>query len=230
MRDISRSPQYDFMEEGKEKSGAGRILSVLFLLLLLVGMPFGSYIYLKRGYDYQKAALDDMRRSERFTNYQNLQAVVGEPLLEQIGTTTIVGLLGGQSTTTDQTYIEVLNRLYEQFEALSNVQFWTVMPERDSSYIAQYAAQLETKEEGAQVLYFRSDNYASLVRQLHLSEEEFAYLNDHPMMVLVDDSLYVRRAYRVDIPEDIKVLVERTALLAPERSRPKPELVRETEK
>lgn len=202
----------------------------LLLVALLIGLPFGSYLYLKKGYDYQKAALDDMRRSDRLTDAGALELLSGELPEEQLGNCRLIGLLGTANEAQTDSYAATLRQLYEQFSELGNLQFWTVFGEVDSSRVQRFVARGDLPADEAQLLYFRSQDYSSFVSQLALSAEEAAQLRNHPLLVLVDDSLYVRRAFRADVPEDVRTLVERTAIVVPERSRPKPELVRETEK
>ena len=202
----------------------------LLLIILLVGFPLGSYLYLKKGYDYQKAALDDMRRTDRLTDASSLELVSGELPEVQQGVSRIIGLLGTAPESMTDTYAATLRQLYEQFDELDNLQFWTVFGAVDSSRVAEFVKRSGLKEDETQLLYFRSPEYSNFVSQLKLSAEEAGYLRNHPLLVLVDDSLYVRRAFRADIPEEVRQLVERTAIVVPERSRPKPRIVRETEK
>jgi hypothetical protein len=149
---------------------------------------------------------------------------------EQLGNCRLIGLLGTAGEAQTDSYAATLRQLYEQFSELGNLQFWTVFGEVDSSRVQRFVARGDLPADEAQLLYFRSQDYSSFVSQLALSAEEATQLRDHPLLVLVDDSLYVRRAFRADVPEDVRTLVERTAIVVPERSRPKPELVRETEK
>ena len=50
-------------EPGGKRSG--KIFTAIMLFMFLVGLPIGSYIYLKKGYDYQKAAMRDLRKEHR---------------------------------------------------------------------------------------------------------------------------------------------------------------------
>lgn len=218
------------MNEEQAISPLRRIIITAGLLLFLVGMPMVSYIYLKKGYDYQKEALSDLRKSHQLTQYGQLSLLDGkQPASDLSENMYILGLLPNTANTNFPRYGEVLSALHEQFDVPENINFWTVFEDKDSNFVANYQTKHQLPKDTSQLKYWTSTekSYNSFVNQLGLTTEEQSQLKDG-LLVLVDDSLYVRRAYRLAEPE-VKVLVERIAILLPERQKPKPELRRKEE-
>lgn len=208
-----------------------RIIVTLALMLFLVGMPFVSYIYLKKGYDYQKAALSDLRKTHRLQQHGQLTLLGGvQPDEDLLGNMYVIGLLPNTANPNFPRYGEVLTALHEQFDLPENIQFWTVFENKDSTFVANYRANHSMLKDTTQLLYWTAAErgFGSFVAQMGLIEEEQTALSDG-LFILVDDSLYVRRAYQLDDPASIKQLVERIAIILPERRKPKPELRRKEE-
>jgi len=220
------------MTEQQAPRRVGRFLSAIALLVMLVGLPLGSYIYLKKGYDYQKAALADLRKTHQLVMPEQLQRVAGvSPAQDLSGVMHIIGLLPESANRNYTAYGEVLQQLYEQFDLPANISFWTVFENQDSNFIANYAQHYELEKETAQLIYWTATtpDFSGFIAGLGLNEEELQQL-PQGLFVLVDDSRYIRRAYPVLDRSAIQHLVERIAILLPERSKPAPELRREVEK
>jgi hypothetical protein len=219
------------MREEQPMSRSRRIIVTSILMLFLVGMPFVSYIYLKKGYDYQKEALSDLRKTHRFTHYEQLNLLNGTaPESDLLGNMYVLGLLPNTANANFPRYGEVLTALHEQFDQPENIQFWTIFENRDSTFVANYQTIHQMPIDTSQLLYWtgKESAYQAFVAELGLIEKEMKLLTEG-LIVLVDDSLYVRRAYEVDDAADVRQLVERIAILLPERKAPKPELIRKEE-
>lgn len=215
-------------EQEQTVSRFRRIMTALALLVFLVGLPVGSYIYLKKGYDYQKAAMKDLRKDNRMTF---------PPALTQLGGTNeivagddyhLIGLLPEESTRA--AYGKVLKRLHEQFDIPENLLLWSVFQAADSAAVEQFQAAAELPQDTSQLLYWSAEpaQFSAFIDDLKLLSDEAALLKEG-LIVLVDDSLYVRRAFAFQQEDALQQLVERTAILLPERSKPKPELRRNPE-
>jgi hypothetical protein len=219
------------MREEQPVSRSRRIIVSTLLLIFLVGMPLVSYIYLKKGYDYQLEALSDLRKTHRLTDHSQLRLLYGtQPEEDLFGNMYILGLLPNLANPSFPRYGEVLTDLHEQFDLPENIQFWTVFENKDSTFAANYQTSHQMAKDTNQLLYWTvaEQDYESFVAQLGLLEQEKNFL-PNGLLVLVDDSLYVRRAYQLDKEADVKQLVERIAILLPERKKPKPEVKRKEE-
>jgi len=218
------------MTNQQERPGIfGRIASILALTFFLVVLPVGSYIYLKKGYEYQKEAMKDLRKEQRLTNLAGLNLLDGQMPKMEIGESFY--LLGLLPTSADpEKYASVLKKLHEQFDIPENIELWTLFADGDSSQVAAFQRNYDLPVDTAQLLYWGSnqENFNRFVEQIALVPEEKARLKDG-LIVLLDDSLYIRQAYSYMDEQILQRLVERTAILLPERDKPKPELRREAE-
>ena len=218
------------MSEQEQAGGrrVGRILSSVVLSIFLVGMPIGSYIYLKKGYEYQKAAMKDLRKEHRMTFPPALTQLGGTSKLVAGDDYHLIGLLPQGSG--EEAYGKVLFRLHEQFDIPENLLLWTVFESADTAQVARFHEAAKLPQDTSQLLYWSADpaQFSSFVDDLQLLSDEAASLQEG-IIVLVDDSLYVRRAFPFQQEEAMQKLVERTAILLPERSKPKPELRRSPE-
>lgn len=214
----------------KEQAGNGarRILTTLALFMFLVGLPLGSYIYLKKGYDYQKEALQDLRKEHRLTVPTALELYDGTTEWVPGDDYHLIGVLPEGAETA--AYTPVLKRLHEQFDVPENLMLWTVFEGEGTDRVSDYLSTAEMPRDTSQLLYWTASSsaFSEFVDDLQLIADEQAKLNEG-LIVLVDDSLYVRRAYPFADPAAMLQLVERTAILLPERSKPKPELRRKAE-
>lgn len=218
------------MNEEQPISPLRRVIITAGLLLFLVGMPMVSYIYLKKGYDYQKEALSDLRKSHQMKEHGQLRLLDGVlPAKDLSDNMYVLGMMPNTANPNFPRYGEVLSALHEQFDLPENIKFWTVFENKDSNFVANYQASHQLPKDTSQLQYWTAAErgYGSFVAQLGLLEKEQASLKEG-LLVLVDDSLYVRRAYQLN-EDDVKLLVERIAILLPERKKPKPELRRKEE-
>ncbi len=207
----------------------GRIASILALTFFLVVLPLGSYIYLSKGYEYQKEAMKDLRKEQRLTDLEGLRLLDGQMPELEIGESFY--LLGLLPTSADpEKYASVLKKLHTQFDIPANLGLWTLFAEGDSTQVAAFQKKYELPVDTAQLLYWGSnqESFDRFVAQMALLPEETSRLKDG-LIVLLDDSLYIRQAYPYTDEQVLQRLVERTAILLPERQKPKPELRREAE-
>ncbi len=218
------------MSEQETKSGTG--WQMLLLAIILIGFPAGSWYYLSEGFKYQLAARDQLRKTDQLQTYEQLELIKGEIPETLTGKMFVIALLPYSEKVDLKDFGHTLNQLHEQFDKPKNIQFWNVFEDRDSSFIQHFIEEANMKNDEEQLLYFKADkaSFKGFVDQMGFTETEMADFGHFPQLVLVDDSLYIRRIFRSDIANEIKQLVEVTALLLPERSKPKARLVRESEK
>ncbi|MEZ4987650.1 MAG: hypothetical protein R2795_21915 [Saprospiraceae bacterium] len=220
--------EQDSVDNGKR----GRIWSILGLLFFLIGLPYGSYVYLKKGYDYQKDALSQLRKDQLLPAPTGLSLLWGEaPASQEEGTMHIVGLLPASAGNRLPDYGNLLQRLHQQFDAPANIEFWTILESKDSAFVSDYRQFHALPVDTAQLLFWTASpeamsNYSAA---LQLTEEEKAYYPEG-IIVLTDIQGYVRKAYRLDDEAEVKQLVGLIAMLLPERKKEKPVVRREAER
>ncbi|WP_020534091.1 hypothetical protein [Lewinella cohaerens] len=218
------------MTNKQERPGIlGRLSSILGLTFFLIILPLGSYIYLSKGYEYQKEAMKDLRKEQRLTDLTGLQLLAGQMPKMEIGESFY--LFGLLPTSADrEKYASVLKKLHTQFDIPENLELWTLFADGDSVQVAAFQKDYEVPVDTAQLLYWGSnqESFDRLIAEIALVPEEKARLKEG-LIVLLDDSLYIRQAYPYTDEQVLQRLVERTAILLPERDKPKPELRREAE-
>lgn len=210
----------------------GRIISIIGLSFFLIGLPYGSYVYLKKGYDYQKEAVKGLRKEVQLRPPTSLVHLSGQhPGADISGSMYIIGLMPAIAGNQMPQYGEVLAKLHEQFDIPANIHFWTVFEGRDSTFVSDFTRFHNIPQDTAQLVYWTADepDFNAFVDQLALTDEERTALPGG-LFVMVDESLFIRRAYALRDAAMIRQMVERIAMLLPDRSKPKPELRRETEK
>jgi hypothetical protein len=130
-----------------------------------------------------------------------------------------------------EAYGNALQRLHEQFDIPTNIGLLTLLSRPDTAWVTGFVDRYELHD--PEQIYFLAKDEAALVEStlaFGLTEAERSNLAAEPPLAIVDDSLYVRIAYHVNREEELKRLVEQTAILLPDRSRKKPELRRTPEK
>jgi hypothetical protein len=178
------------------------------------------------------AARDQLRKIDQLPAPESLSLLKGELPETLMGNMYVVALLPESDKVNFGNFASTFTDLHEQFNLPENIQFWTIFENRDSNFVSNFINENDIVEDDEQVLYFAADNgtFKTYTDQLGFNETELTERGMYPQFVLVDDSLYVRRVFRADMDNEIKQLVEVTAILLPERSKPKARVVRETEK
>ena len=220
------------MEQTAKTSNGRRLIQFGLLALILIGLPLGSYVYLKRGYDYQVAAMHDLRKDVSMPTLADWEVVYGEWPDTLFGNMYLVGWLADpDNADATATYGQALERLHDQFDIPTNIGILTLLPRADSNWVANFIDTYHLRDP-AQVYFLSAggEAFGQSTQSFGLTEEHRSTLATDPPLAIVDDSLYVRIAYRVTREEELKRLVEQTAILLPERTRKKPELRRTPEK
>ena len=178
------------------------------------------------------AARDQLRKTDQLPTPESLSLLKGELPEALMENMYIVALLPESDKVQFGNFASTFTDLHEQFNLPGNIQFWNIFENRDSSFVSNFINENEMVEDDEQILYFTADKatFKSYTDQLGFNETELTDRGLYPQFILVDDSLYIRRVFRADMDNEIKQLVEVTAILLPERSKPKARVVRETEK
>ena len=210
------------METQNKKSRAQIIKQTIGLLLLLVVLPGGSWIYLRNGLDYRIEALEELKDYGKVPAGLVLPTQASdEPLTSEYlrGTVTVSSYLP-ETPEGQQRLVEVYTKLHEQFDEHDDVLLLTYT-QSDSTQDLKARAQalglidgeqwrlVQLPAETSAADYFQA-NYA-------LPAELAAGMATHPYVVLVDTSLTVRHFYDGAENKDMGRLVEHIALILPRK-------------
>lgn len=221
------------MEENKG-SISRNIFQLLAVVLLLVVLPAGSWYYLKEGFDYRKAAMDDLQPrkaiapfaiptfSDSLFNSQTLK-----------GHLTIANFFALDNEEKSKSYGELFAKMHRQFDKREDVLFLSYVLETDSTSaqkVANYRNQYGL-EDVEQCIFVPGSSTAGgdqVIQDYDLPLTDGIALKDNPYLVLLDDSLQIRNYYDIRSEEDIKLLVAHTAMIMPKK--PKKDIIYKPEK
>lgn len=209
----------------ENRSGLNRkkILQTLALLLFLVGLPLGSWYYLREGYNYRKALLDDLGQMGQVP--QMSATDIRDSLISMENLRGKVLVLGAIAVG-DQTAIEAIRGLSDQFAESRAVVF--ALFGNDAEATRQLGEAYRKQEEAypGMFLFFPGGNpeSASLLESLPFPEGRGRYV------ALADTSHTIRRVYDLGSPAEVKRLVEHLTIVIPGKRTPKPVVKREIEK
>lgn len=196
------------------------IIQTLLLLLLLVGLPLGSWYYLREGYNYRKTIMDQLQ------NLGSLPAVElpdhRDSLIRFAGFKG-KALVVADVKTGDDAALEALRNIGDQFAESRAVSIAVLAP--DSSAAAMQAP-FQSAAELQPGLFHVLKNGSAQAEQLRKNLPFSGRSN----VALADTSLVVRQVYDLSNAQDIRRLVEHLVIVIPSKRTPKPVLKRPTEK
>ncbi len=196
------------------------IVQTIALLLLLAVLPIGSWYYLREGYRYRKALLDDLQQLGQLPDVAVPNAQDSLVRLHDFrGKVVLLGMLKPE----DEASFKVLQRVGQQFEESGYVHI--LLMGEDASKAKQWQAQLAAVPNRASFTSLAMNTASAQILPDALPESM-----QWGMAALADTSLTIRRVYRLDQPEDQKRLVEHLATVIPPKRSPKPVVKRTVEK
>ncbi len=211
----------------------------ILLMLLLVALPLGSWLYLKKGFNYQKEAIGELKQ------YGNMPKFVTKDLFGRTFSSDdirgkLVLLNYFSQTKESQDRMKTVTDLHEQFDDALGVVFLNIGINSDAhKSIPNELVALDSNQVyfiptngeqplflGKEIQYPLFENYTpgdSLSFNPITPED----LPDFPFFVIIDKSGMVKNYYPYDNPERIKRIVEHIALTMPRTIEPDPEIILE---
>jgi hypothetical protein len=206
------------------------ILQTLALLLFLVVLPFGSWYYLKNGMDYRVATMGELKHYGKiptlsYTTYTN-QTLTDSFFINKI---LIASVLDLKNPEMSETFGEVLEKLHEQFNERKDVLFLLHLADTSATQAAvdDFMGKYKLKDT-EQCLFLKTPantTIAAIGQTFHLPPD-----NVFPYFSLTDTKGEIRHYYDVRKIEEVRKLVEHTALLVPLEKTQEITLKREQEK
>lgn len=192
------------------------LISAAILLLLLVGLPIGSWYYLQSGLEYRQSLLADLKDYGKIPEF-TLQTVQGEPFTNQdiAGRMVVASFLDFKDETLLTQFGEVLNKLHDQFDERNDVAFLMHLTDTTATNeaIEDFATTYALTDQW-QCYFLRGADATSIAQQIYKTPQDtpFAYF------ALADTSNTVRRHYDVRQESEVKRLVEHIALILPQNN------------
>jgi len=228
------------METKKDKN----YLQAAMLLLMLVILPGGSWIWLNKGYNRSKAALDEMQNYGHLPAFQ-LTGLNGQPTDSSVvhDQMTLAVFLNSQDAKTEAR-LATLSTLHRQFDERNDFKLLIHFTDDPNLNTIQEKSRLLDEEQiylvkgspGAiQQLIEKSYRLPNLDQPrepgstLIFKNVSSDNIGDYPFYVLIDEEGIIRNYYHADRPEDVERMVEHIALTLPRNLEGDPRLRRDKE-
>ena len=193
------------------------LLNASVLLLILVGFPLVSFIYLRDGANYRRAAIETMGDFGKMPDLSGLSAISGELPKNVRGSMTVVGWLDPTKAEGTELYGRMLDSLYQQFKDSPNLYFTTVTLAKNPEQAVQEFRQRYHLPESDMVSFLRADEreFAMTADSFYLPLGQYDSPGVQPIVALVDSSLTIVEHYDLARRHEAIGLVELISLIIP---------------
>ena len=223
-------------------------LGPLFLFLMFVGLPLGSWYYLKKGFEYHKSTYERLKNYGNFPQFSvddQFNAVLTKDSL--IGHLTLVGTVFPEKGQ-DKSKWKDLNNIVSQFRQSDHLKVllldWpqTSTPTQERKNLLEGAGFKSTDK----VFYASGPNVPGMMKSLGIPDvknrkndkdslivnhpENIKAYDPYPYFALLDTEGRIRNYYHTEDADQMKRLVEQIAILLPRKKVKKPIVKREKEK
>jgi len=188
-----------------------KFFPIFVILILLLGFPLGSYLYMKQGFAYRKKAIEAMGDFGRMPSLNALANLRGDLPDSLRGNMVVVGWLDPQKQSIGDQYGAMLDSLFQQFQNSPHLYFTTITT-ADSSYVAEWAENYNLPEDDMlSFLTADSSTFRSTATNFKLPEDP----GQQPIVALVDSSLTTRKFYDLSERKQTIGLVQLISLIIP---------------
>lgn len=207
-------------------------IQVVLLLAFIVIIPLGSWYYLKRGYDYRKEAMEELKDYGKLPTLAYSTVDGKENVVDSLsGKMVIAHLLNTENEDLTTQFGKTLKKLHEQFKNTGRLAIVTlgVDPTKDDSKSLEAFAKAYDLWDQPHYYLIAPDStgISAQAKQLYLPESDFS---NSPYFVLADSSSMVKNHYQVTDEASVQELVMHSAMFMPRKPKRKIIFKRETEK
>jgi hypothetical protein len=202
------------MAEQKRRQTA-RWVQISGLLLLLVGLPLGSFYYLKKGADYRRAALAEFNDYGPMPELARYDLVAGKLPDSLRGNMFVLAWLAETDAEVIGSYAESWRKLGDQFLASPHIYFVSLVQD---SALAQRVIQengLAPYTAIQPFLRLSESAFYQTAERIQLPLSEYDAPGTKPIVALADSSLTVRNFYDLTQEDEVRRLVNHIALFIP---------------
>ncbi|NJB85063.1 hypothetical protein GGR26_000808 [Lewinella marina] len=194
-----------------------KILNTGVLLLLLVGFPLVSFLYLRGGTKYRKEAIATQEDFGKMPNLYDLEAVRGSLPPDLRGAMTVVGWLDPSKEPGTRVYGQMLDSLYQQFQDSPNLYFTTILLAEKPKESADAFAEQFNLPDDPMLSFLRADerSFAATAEAFQLPLGEYDSPGIQPVVALVDSSQTIVKHYDLARRDEAIGLVQLVSLIIP---------------
>ncbi|MGB3801372.1 MAG: hypothetical protein WA952_16260 [Lewinella sp.] len=194
-----------------------QIFSSFIVVILLVGFPAVSFIYLKQGADYRRSALAEREDLGPMPDLSSLTAVRGSLPNNLRGAMTVVGWLDPTKADGTRLYGQTLDSLFQQFKDSPNLYFTTlVLAQNPEQAVDDFAADYNLPPDDM-ISFLQADEraFAETAEAFKLPLGQYDSPGIQPVVALVDSSLTVVKHYDLARRDQTIGLVQLISLIIP---------------
>lgn len=196
------------------------IIQTIVLLLLLAGLPLGSWYYLREGYNYRKTLINQLQPLGQLYVVELPDSRDSLIRFDDFrGKALVVADIGSGNTSA----METLRSIGEQFAESRAVSVAMLIPSEEAASAQDFFQ--PAMEEHPGLFYILKGDVAG-VEKLRQSLSFSGETN----VALADSSLTVRQVYQIGDEKDIRRLIEHLVIVIPPKRSPKPTMKRSIEK
>ncbi|MCP9235465.1 hypothetical protein [Lewinella sp. JB7] len=187
------------------------------LLLILVGFPLVSFIYLRDGANYRRDAIHTMQDYGPMPDLHALPTIRGELPPRLRGAMTVVGWLDPTKEAGTDLYGKMLDSLFQQFKDSPNLYFTTITLAEDPREAVDTFARRHHLPEDPMISFLRADErtFARTAEEFKLPLGGYDSPGVQPIVALVDSSLTVVQHYDLARRDETIGLVQLISLIIP---------------
>lgn len=196
---------------------AKRILNIGVVLLILVGFPLVSFLYLRDGANYRRGAIATMGDYGKMPDLSGLQPILGKLPHSLGGAMTVVGWLDPTKEEGSRMYGHMLDSLYQQFKDSPNLYFTTITLAKDPQLAVGDFIDRFHLPPSEMISFLRADEneFSATARQFQLPLGEYDSPGIQPIVALVDSSLTIVEHYDLARRNEAVGLVQLISLIIP---------------
>jgi len=200
-----------------------QVIQFLALGLIFIVLPAGSWYYLNQGYEYRMALLAELDQDLGSVPDFNLQNQHSKSITNEDteGKAAIINFLSLPATKEDQSLIQQLYRVQDQFDKRDDIIFLTFVEAESEAQIVDYFEGLQVKLNKDQWHFLKNTPL-----ELGQMAERIALKKREQGVAIADQSGVIRYTYDFKDKEAIKKLILHIAELMP-RDKDKRELRKE---
>ena len=197
------------MASDNKVAGKTRWMQMGGLFLLLVVLPIGSWYYLQRGLDYRleaRAELQPLADLPAFEllNYDS-QAITADRFKDYL----MVGYF--HSGAPNEAYLQVLNKLYDQYDEREDVFFFSFTPDSTQTISVEQLEGLGLRD-SSQVYFLQGDRVEAMLSAINPPLAERGMDLANISLLFFSDSSVVKGYYDFNRAEELKKLVKHITL------------------
>ena len=194
-----------------------KLVSSAILLLILVGLPAVSFIYLRSGANYRRDAIATMGDFGKMPDLGQLTEVQGEVPAQWRGAMTVVGWLDPTKEEGTRVYGQMLDSLYQQFQDSPNLYFTTIVLAEDPAQAVEDFTRTYHLPKSKMLSFLRADerDFAATAEAFHLPLGTYDSPGIQPIVALVDSSLTIVEHYDLARRDEAIGLVQLISLIIP---------------